>query len=84
MLNDEVIDAVAAGRFHIWSVETIEQGIEILTDMKAGQRDKHGEFPKKTVFHLVDKRLAEIEERMQEKEGRHTRKPRKATVESSK
>jgi lon-related putative ATP-dependent protease len=81
MLNDEVIDAVAAGRFHIWSVETIEQGIEILTGMKAGQRDKHGEFPKKTVFHLVDKRLAEIEERMQEKEGRHTRKPRKATVE---
>jgi lon-related putative ATP-dependent protease len=82
MLNDEVIEAVAAGRFHIWSVETIEQGIDILTGMKAGQRDKHGEFPKKTVFHLVDKRLAEMEERMQEQEGRHTRKPRKATADA--
>jgi predicted ATP-dependent protease len=81
MLNDEVIEAVSAGRFHIWSVETIEQGIEILTGMKAGQRDKHGEFPKKTVFHLVDKRLAEMEERMEAQEGKRTRKPRKATVE---
>ena len=37
--------------------------------MKAGQRDKHGRFPKKTVFHLVDERLAKMEERMQEQEG---------------
>jgi len=80
MLNDEVIEAVDAGKFHVWSVETIEQGIEILTGMKAGQRDKHGEFPKKTVFHLVDKRLAEMAERIKEQEGRYARKPRKTVV----
>ena len=84
MLNDEVMEAVAAGRFHIWSVETIEQGIEILTGMKAGERDKHGSFPKKTVFHLVDKRLAEMAERMQEQVGGHTRKSRKPVAGGSK
>ena len=84
MLNDEVMEAVAAGQFHVWSVETIEQGIEILTGMKAGERDKHGGFPKKTVFHLVDKRLAEMAERMQEQEGKRTRKPRKTVADGSK
>ena len=83
MLNDEIIEAVAAGRFHIWSVETIEQGIEILTGMKAGERSRHGSFPKKTIFHLVDKRLSEMAERMQEQEGRHARKPRKTTAADS-
>jgi len=83
MLNDEVTEAVAAGKFHIWSVETIEQGIEILTGMKAGQRGKHGEFPKKTLFHLVDKRLAEMAERIKEQEGRLARKPRKMGADGS-
>jgi len=78
MLNDEVIAAVTAGQFHIWSVETIEQGVEILTGMKAGQRSKHGQFTKKSLFHLVDKRLAEMDERMQAQADRHSRKPRKA------
>jgi lon-related putative ATP-dependent protease len=78
MLNDDVMEAVRAGRFHIWSVATIEDGIEILTGMKAGQSDKHGRFPKKTVFHLVDERLAEMAERMQE--DRYRPKPRKANT----
>jgi predicted ATP-dependent protease len=80
MLNDEVVEAVRDGRFHIWSVETIEQGIEILTGMPAGQRDKHGEFPKKTVFHLVDKRLAEMAERIQAMEQRGTGKTQRKTT----
>jgi len=83
MLNDEVMEAVAAGQFHIWSVETIEQGIEILTGMKAGERSKHGEFPKKTVFHQVDKRLSEMAELMQAQEVKNTRKPRKTIDEGS-
>jgi predicted ATP-dependent protease len=84
MLNDAVMEAVTAGTFHIWSVETIEQGIEILTGMKAGQRDKHGRFPKKTIFHLVDERLAEMAERMKERESGHPVKPRKTTTATSK
>jgi predicted ATP-dependent protease len=84
MLNDEVMEAVRAGQFHIWSVETIEQGVEILTGMKAGQRDKHGQFPKKSLFHLVDKRLTEMAERMQAQESGHPRKPRKTPSVTSK
>jgi lon-related putative ATP-dependent protease len=80
MLNDEVMEAVTAGKFHIWSVETIEQGIEILTGMKAGVRGKHGAFPKKTIFHLVDKRLADMTARMQEQDKKHIKKPQKTAT----
>lgn len=84
MLNDEVSEAVAAGQFHIWSVETIEQGIGILTGMKAGERSKHGTFPKNTIFHLVDKRLTEMAERMREQEKKRTHKSRKPSTTDAK
>ncbi|MDD2542093.1 MAG: ATP-binding protein, partial [Desulfuromonadaceae bacterium] len=57
MLHEDVVQAVDAGLFHIWSVETIEQGIEILTGAKAGQRGKHGKFPKGSIYQLIDDRL---------------------------
>ena len=44
MLRDEVIEAVAKGQFHIYPVATIEQGIEILTGVRAGKRDASGKF----------------------------------------
>jgi predicted ATP-dependent protease len=80
MLDDEVIEAIAAGRFHVWSVETIEQGIEILTGMRAGERSKHGSFPKNTVFHLVNKRLSQMAETMKEQEQKKTLKIRKTAA----
>ena len=64
MLNDEVIDAVKAGKFNIWSVETIEQGIEILTGRPAGIRGKSGKYPKATVYALVDEKLRLMGERL--------------------
>ena len=80
MLNDEVMQAVNAGQFQIWSVETIEQGIEILTGMQAGERNKRGAFPKHTIFNLVDQRLADMAKRMQEQDKKHTPKKRKPAV----
>jgi predicted ATP-dependent protease len=62
MLNDEVVAAVTAGTFHIWSIETIEEGIEILTGMKAGARGRNDKFSKGTLYHLVDERLAKMGE----------------------
>jgi predicted ATP-dependent protease len=59
MLHDDVIDAVARGQFQILPVSTVEQGIEILTGVKAGARDATGAFEPDTVFALVDKRLRE-------------------------
>jgi len=67
MLNGEVVAAVSAGRFHIWSVETIEEGIGVLTGMPAGVRGRNRKFPKGTLFQLVDERLRHMDEQMQKK-----------------
>ncbi len=78
MLNEEVVAAVSAGRFHIWSVETIEQGIEILTGMPAGVRGKNGKFPKGTLYHLVSERLGKMAERLRKQaEKQETKRKRK-------
>src|SRR6202050_5691852 len=60
MLRDEVIEAVAQGRFHIYPVGSIEQGIEILTGVRAGARDATGKFEAGSVFARVDARLAQM------------------------
>ena len=44
-LSDEVVDAVKNKLFHIYSVSTIEEGIEVLTGVPAGKKDKNGTFP---------------------------------------
>jgi lon-related putative ATP-dependent protease len=57
MLKTEVVEAVKEGEFHIYSVKTIDQGIEILTGVKAGERKEDGIFPEGSVNFLVDQRL---------------------------
>jgi predicted ATP-dependent protease len=69
MLRDDVIEAVASGRFHIYPVETIAQGIEILTDVPAGARNETGKFEEGSVFARVDARLQEMAETMKKFEG---------------
>jgi ATP-dependent Lon protease len=59
MLRDDTIEAVARGQFHILPISTVEQGIEILTGVKAGARDAKGAFEPDTVFALADRRLRE-------------------------
>ncbi len=66
MLNDEVIEAVENGEFHIWSVKTIDEGIEVLTGVKAGTRNKQGEYPKDSINGRVEARLQEMAETMKE------------------
>ncbi|MFZ5752727.1 MAG: Lon protease family protein [Bacillota bacterium] len=60
MLDDEVIEAVKDGKFHIYAVKAIEEGIEILTGVPAGTPDAEGNYPEGTVFYKVQKRLEEI------------------------
>ena len=64
MLHRDVVDAVRAGRFHVWAVETIDQGIEVLSGRPAGRRRADGSYPEGTVNALVDERLAEYAERV--------------------
>ena len=60
MLRDDVIGAVAAGKFQILPISRIEEGIEILTGVKAGQRDSKGIYSSDSVFGRVDRRLHEM------------------------
>ena len=56
-LNDEVVDAVKNKLFHIYAVSTIDEGIEVLTGVPAGKKDKNGKFPAGTVNYLVYEKL---------------------------
>ncbi len=60
MLKDEVIEAVKQGKFHIWAVKTIDEGIEILTGTPAGTKDEKGNYPAGTVNYLVSKKLEKL------------------------
>ena len=59
MLNKEVVDAVEEGAFHIYAVETIDEGMELLTAISAGEKQEDGAYPPGTVNCLVDKKLRE-------------------------
>jgi lon-related putative ATP-dependent protease len=63
MLRQDVIHAVEAGNFHIYPIETINQGIEMLTGMPAGKRDETGNYPEGTLNYLVEVRLTEMAEK---------------------
>ncbi len=64
MLRQDVVQAVRDGQFHIYPVETIDQGIEILTGVEAGDRDEEGNYPEGTVNYLVEARLTEMAEKL--------------------
>jgi lon-related putative ATP-dependent protease len=66
MLREDVLDAVAAGNFHIWPVARVEQGIELLTRIPAGQRNGELGFEPGTVFGKVDASLREMARTMKE------------------
>ncbi|MGF1507257.1 MAG: AAA family ATPase [Anaerolineae bacterium] len=60
MLRQDVIDAVEAGDFHIYPVRTIDEGIELLTGVPAGEKDEDGNYPADTINGRVKARLAEM------------------------
>jgi lon-related putative ATP-dependent protease len=66
MLKEEVLEAIKKGKFHIYPVKTINEGIEVLTGEKAGERNKDGSFDEGTVNYLVQQRLAEFAEKVKE------------------
>jgi lon-related putative ATP-dependent protease len=62
MLREDVVAAVEARRFHIYPVETVDQGIAILTGRPAGDADAAGRFPEGTVNHAVQEQLQRFAE----------------------
>lgn len=66
MLSDEVVEAVRAGKFRLWAVKNVDEGIEVLTGMSAGKMKPDGTYPKGTVHYLVNRRLEEYAQHMKE------------------
>jgi lon-related putative ATP-dependent protease len=60
MLRKDVIETIEQGKFHIYPVKTIDQGIEILTGVKAGELKEDGIFEEGTVNHTVDQELQRL------------------------
>jgi lon-related putative ATP-dependent protease len=66
MLKKPILEAVEDGKFHVWAISTISEGIEILTGVKAGERLENGLFEPDTVYERVDVQLNEFAKRMLE------------------
>ncbi|MFI3242192.1 MAG: ATP-binding protein [Alphaproteobacteria bacterium] len=60
MLNEEMQEAVENGKFHIYAIDTVDDGIEILTGKKAGVRGKNGKFPRGSINALVENKLNDM------------------------
>lgn len=65
-LKEDVVEAVRSGQFHIYAVSTIDEGLEVLTDVPAGERKEDGTYSEGTVHHLVEKHLGEMAQRARE------------------
>ena len=75
MLDPEVVGAVAAGQFHVWAVTSIDEGIELLTGVPAGQARDDGTYPPESVHGRVQARLATYAENLDP----YVRPPRSST-----
>jgi predicted ATP-dependent protease len=62
MLRQDVIEAVASGKFNIYAIDTIEQGIEVLTGIPAGEMDEESNFPEGSINERVVARLEALAE----------------------
>jgi len=62
MVDEEVVKAVRDGKFHIWAISHVDEGIEVLTGKKAGKKQKNGKYERGSIYALVDARLKELVE----------------------
>jgi predicted ATP-dependent protease len=75
MLQEEVVEAVQNGRFHVYAVKTIDEGIEVLTGVAAGELQPDGSYPEGTVNAAVMNRLQEMADKLkgEQKEDKETK-----------
>lgn len=69
VLRPDVTKAIAEGRFHLYAISSVAEGIEVLTGLPAGERDASGRFPAGSVFGRVERRLIEIAELLRNAEA---------------
>jgi predicted ATP-dependent protease len=88
MLNEEVVQAVKEGKFHIYPVKTVDEGIEILTGIPAGCKDSKGCYEEGTIHYLVDKKLRKYlepveEEKIDKKENQENNEDKEKDINSN-
>jgi predicted ATP-dependent protease len=66
MLREDVVSAVAQGRFHVYAVRTVDEAITTLSSVLAGERQADGRFPDGTINSRVENRLVRLAERRRE------------------
>jgi Lon-like ATP-dependent protease len=69
MLRTPVVNAVREGRFRVWAIDTISEGVELLMGTAAGARGSDGRFPEDTVFGKVERRLELLYEASKKEKG---------------
>jgi predicted ATP-dependent protease len=69
VLREDVAASIERGTFHLYSIEDVADGIEVLTGLPAGDRDASGRFPASSVFGRVERRIIEIAERLRQAEA---------------
>ncbi len=84
MIKKSVADAVKEGKFSIYPIDRMEEGLEILTGKQAGDLKEDGTYPEGTINYLVSKRLTEISEAMKEKKEKEEEEKDKAKKENNK
>ncbi|NTU41733.1 MAG: AAA family ATPase, partial [Nitrospirales bacterium] len=83
MLNEEVVKAVKDGLFSIYPIDRMEEGLEILTGMPAGEMGEDGSFPEGTINFLVMKRLTEISAALEKKKDEEEKDEKKKSEEKA-
>ena len=66
-LSDEVIESVKEGKFHVYAISTLDEGIEILTGVPAGKKNKYGKYPAGTIKYLAYEKLKQYNENSKNK-----------------
>ncbi len=77
MIKKDLVDAIKDGRFTVYPINRVEEGLEILTGMSAGDLKEDGTYPEGTINYLVAKRLAEISEAIEKKKEEEKEKEEK-------
>ncbi len=84
MLKKDVIDAVTKGRFNIYAIDNVEDGIEVLTGMLPGELQPDGTYPDETFNFMVMKKLKELSEALKAEKGAEIQDEKKKEVNNNK
>jgi Lon-like ATP-dependent protease len=81
MLRPDVVESVREGRFRVWSVDTLDEALEVLIGVPAGRRGKSGRYPKRSVHGMVEKKLHEMSETLKKASAARGKKKDAAAAE---